>query len=151
LFDLVEPKDKKFIPAFYSVLQDTLVAEDLKQANRIAYGEKRWRVVTVDGKLIEKSGAMTGGGNKQLRGAMSSTFREEGASAETVAALESERDGLEKKYKDVSEEKRATELGLKRKKDHLPRLEVSFEKLQMDLRSLETQLEEENSRIEELK
>ncbi|EIE85270.1 hypothetical protein RO3G_09980 [Rhizopus delemar RA 99-880] len=151
LFDLVEPKDKKFIPAFYSVLQDTLVAEDLKQANRIAYGEKRWRVVTVDGKLIEKSGAMTGGGNKQLRGAMSSTFREEGASAETVAALESERDGLEKKYKDVSEEKRATELGLKRKKDHLPRLEVSFEKLQMDLRSLETQLEEENGRIEELK
>ncbi|KAG1471270.1 hypothetical protein G6F56_002222 [Rhizopus delemar] len=151
LFDLVEPKDDKFAPAFYSVLQDTLVANDLRQANDIAYGEKRWRVVTMDGKLIEKSGAMTGGGNKQLRGAMNSTFRDEGVSAETVADLESERDELEKKYKDISEEKRATELGLKRKKDHLPRLELSSEKLQMDLKSLETQLEDEHGRIEELK
>ncbi|CAO3670170.1 unnamed protein product [Rhizopus microsporus] len=151
LFDLVEPKDEKFIPAFYSVLQDTLVAQDLKQANRIAYGEKRWRVVTLDGKLIEMSGAMSGGGNKQLKGAMSSTFREEGVSAETVADLEKERDELEKKYKDISEEKRATELALKRKKEQLPRLEMSGEKLQMDLKSLEAQLEEEKSRMIEIK
>ncbi|CEG80133.1 Putative Structural maintenance of chromosomes protein [Rhizopus microsporus] len=151
LFDLIEPKDEKFIPAFYSVLQDTLVAQDLKQANRIAYGEKRWRVVTLDGKLIEMSGAMSGGGNKQLKGAMSSTFREDGVSAETVADLEKERDELEKKCKDISEEKRATELALKRKKEQLPRLEMSGEKLQMDLRSLEAQLEEEKSRMIELK
>ncbi|CAI2184798.1 18826_t:CDS:2 [Funneliformis geosporum] len=33
-FDLVKPKDDKLIPAFYSVLQNTLVAENLQQANR---------------------------------------------------------------------------------------------------------------------
>ncbi|CAJ0883347.1 6158_t:CDS:1, partial [Entrophospora sp. SA101] len=64
LFDLIRPKDQKFAPAFYSVLRDTLVAENLQQANRIAYGKYRWSVVTLDGKLIDKSGTMSGGGNK---------------------------------------------------------------------------------------
>ncbi|CAI2184074.1 11428_t:CDS:2 [Funneliformis geosporum] len=61
LFDLVKPKDDKFIPAFYSVLQNTLVAENLQQANRIALGKTRWLVVTLNGELIDKSGTMSGG------------------------------------------------------------------------------------------
>lgn len=151
LFDLVEPKDDRFLPAFYSVLQDTLVAEDMRQANRIAYGQKRWRVVTMDGKLIEKSGAMTGGGNKQLKGAMSSMFKDDGVSAETVAELEKERDDLEREYRNTADEKRATDLALRRKKEYLPKIEVQLEKLQMDMRSLDSQLEDENARLVELK
>jgi structural maintenance of chromosome 4 len=38
LFDLVRAKEERFRPAFYHALQDTLVAADLAQANRIAYG-----------------------------------------------------------------------------------------------------------------
>ena len=53
LFDLISPKDDIFRPAFFSVLQNTLVAKDLEQANRIAYGARRWRVVTLDGQLID--------------------------------------------------------------------------------------------------
>jgi structural maintenance of chromosome 4 len=151
LFDLVEAKDDKFLPAFYSVLQDTLVAEDMRQANRIAYGHKRWRVVTMDGKLIEKSGAMTGGGNKQLHGAMGSMFKDDGVSAETVAELERERDDLERDYRNTADEKRATELALRRKKEFLPKMEVQFEKLQMDMRSLDSQLDDENKRLIDLK
>lgn len=151
LFDLVEPKDDMFKPAFYSVLQDTLVAQDMRQANRIAYGHKRWRVVTMDGKLIEKSGAMTGGGNRQLRGAMSSIFKDDGVSAETVAELERERDDLEREYRNVVDEKRAAETALRRKKEYLPKIEVTLEKLQMDIKSLESQLEDENNRLIELK
>lgn len=151
LFDLVQPKDGKFLPAFYNVLQDTLVAEDMRQANRIAYGHKRWRVVTMDGKLIEKSGAMTGGGNRQLRGAMSSMFKDDGVSAEVVAELERERDESERDYRNCADEKRATELALRRKKEHLPKMEVTLEKLQMDMRSLDSQLEDENERLVQLK
>lgn len=151
LFDLLKPKDQKFLPAFYHVLQDTLVAEDMRQANRIAYGQKRWRVVTMDGKLIEKSGAMTGGGNRQLRGAMSSSFKDDGVSAEVVAELERERDELERDYRNCADEKRATDLALRRKKDFLPKLEVTLEKLQMDMRSLDSQLEDENERLVQLK
>jgi chromosome segregation ATPase len=40
------------------------------QANRIAYGAKRYRVVTLDGDLIEVSGAMSGGGKVKMSGKM---------------------------------------------------------------------------------
>ncbi|CAO3607107.1 unnamed protein product [Mucor fragilis] len=151
LFDLVEPKDERFRAAFYSVLQDTLVADNIQQANRIAYGHKRWRVVTMDGKLIEKSGAMTGGGNRQLRGAMSSVFKDDGVSADVVMELERERDSLERDYRIAADEKRASENALRRKHEYLPKLEMNHEKLQMDINSLESQLEDEEQRLVELR
>ncbi|RIA86033.1 hypothetical protein C1645_741147 [Glomus cerebriforme] len=57
------------IPAFYGVLRNTLVANDIRQATRIAYGNRGWRVVTLDGELIEQTGCISGGGTK-----MSSNF-----------------------------------------------------------------------------
>lgn len=36
----------------------------------IAYGAKRWRVVTLDGKIIDISGTMSGGGSNPARGGM---------------------------------------------------------------------------------
>ncbi|KAJ1952384.1 Structural maintenance of chromosomes protein 4, partial [Dipsacomyces acuminosporus] len=71
LFDLVKPSDPKLLPAFYHALGDTLVAKDMDQARRIAYGKHRHRVVTLDGSVLETSGTMSGGGNRVARGAMS--------------------------------------------------------------------------------
>ena len=39
LFDLVRVNDDKLLTAFYFALQDTLVADSLKQATKIAYGK----------------------------------------------------------------------------------------------------------------
>ena len=72
LFDLVKPKDAKFLPAFYFALRDTLVSPSLDHAMKIAYGARRFRVVTLDGAVIDTSGTMSGGGNKVSRGGMSS-------------------------------------------------------------------------------
>ena len=49
LFDLVQVRDSKLRSAFFYALGDTLVAEHLDQASRIAYGgNRRWaRVVTL--------------------------------------------------------------------------------------------------------
>ena len=49
LFDLVKVREEALRPAFYYAMRDTVVASDLDQASRIAYGaDKRWRrVVTV--------------------------------------------------------------------------------------------------------
>jgi len=58
LFDLVTVKDECFLPVFYFALRDTLVANDLEQATRIAYGRTRHRVVTLAGQLIETSGIL---------------------------------------------------------------------------------------------
>lgn len=54
LFDLVSVADAKIKLAFFYALRNTLVAKDLDQASRIAYGGDRrfGRVVTVAGQLI---------------------------------------------------------------------------------------------------
>lgn len=56
LYDLVCVQDETVRTAFYYALRDTLIAEDLEQASRIAYGAQRFRVVTVGGDLIETTG-----------------------------------------------------------------------------------------------
>ncbi|XP_078003364.1 structural maintenance of chromosomes protein 4 isoform X3 [Phascolarctos cinereus] len=74
LFDLVKVKDEKIRRAFYFALHDTLVANNLDQATRVAFQkDKRWRVVTLQGQIIEQSGTMTGGGSKQMKGRMGSS------------------------------------------------------------------------------
>lgn len=50
--------DKKFDPAFWYVFKDTLVSDNLATARRLMGGR---RLVTLEGELIEKAGAMTGG------------------------------------------------------------------------------------------
>lgn len=49
LYDLVRPRDERLRVAFFHAFSDTLVAGDLEQASRIAYGaDRRWsRVVTL--------------------------------------------------------------------------------------------------------
>lgn len=56
LYDLVRVEDNRVRTAFYYALRDTLVADDLDQASRIAYGAQRYRVVTLGGDLIETTG-----------------------------------------------------------------------------------------------
>ncbi|XP_028321556.1 structural maintenance of chromosomes protein 4 isoform X2 [Gouania willdenowi] len=74
LFDMVRVKDDSVRPAFYFALRDTLVAQDMEQATRMAFQrERRWRVVTLKGQIIEMAGTMTGGG-KILRGRMGSSI-----------------------------------------------------------------------------
>jgi len=56
-FNLVE-FDPKFQGAFWYVFRDTLVVENLDHARALM---GRYRMVTLDGDLVERSGAMTGG------------------------------------------------------------------------------------------
>lgn len=70
LFDLVRVEDERLRPAFYFSLFDTLVANDLAQATRIAFGATRFRTVSLNGDVIETSGTMSGGGRTQFRGKM---------------------------------------------------------------------------------
>lgn len=88
LYDLITCKDPRYARVFYSELGDTLVAKDLAQATRIAYGKRRWRVVTEDGQLIDKSGTMSGGGGKPRQGLMSSKLSAGEISREQAARLQ---------------------------------------------------------------
>ena len=71
LVDLVNTKEERFRVAFYYALRDTVVCDDLSQANRVAFNNgRRWRAVTLTGQLIETSGTMSGGGGKPRSGRM---------------------------------------------------------------------------------
>lgn len=149
LFDLVKPKHPKFAPAFYSVLQNTLVANDLQQANKIAYGARRWRVVTLDGQLIDMSGTMTGGGTRVARGGMSSKPIAE-TSKEQVAKLEQDRDEMERKFHAFQEKQRQLETSIREKSDEIPRLETKIQKIVIEIESARRSLADAQRRVKEL-
>lgn len=149
LYDLVQPREDKFRPAFYSVLQNTLVADDLQQANCIAYGAKRWRVVTLDGQLIDKSGTMSGGGTKVARGGMSAKLVAD-VSKEQVLKLEAERDSLEQDFQNFKERQRELEVALKETQDSIPPLETTLQKAGLEIESLTRNLADAQKRRAEL-
>lgn len=149
LFDLVKSKDPRFLPAFYNVLQNTLVAKDLQGANRIAYGAKRWRVVTLDGQLIDKSGTMTGGGTTVSKGRMSSKLVAE-TSRDQVAKLESDRDTQERTYQEFQTEQRELQATLRDLKERIPETEVMISKIELELESSSRHLADAEKRVREL-
>ena len=155
LFDLVTPKDQKLAPAFYQVLQNTLVAKDLTQANRIAFGGqggKRWRVVTLDGKLIDTSGTMSGGGNRVARGAMSCKIaNDEDVTPEAVARLERDTTKADEALRTFSTSRQEKEDELAALQKKLPDIEMSLSKTEMAMRAGKKRLEEASKRIQELK
>lgn len=149
LFDLIKAKDDKFRPAFYHSLQDTLVAKDLVQANRIAYGAKRWRVVTLDGQLIDKSGTMSGGGNTVKKGLMSSKLVAD-TTKDQVVKLEADRDALEQDFQKFQETQRQLETALRDLNDKIPRLDTKMQKIGLEVESSARNLADAQRRIKEL-
>ena len=149
LFDLVKAKDERFRPAFYSVMQNTLVAQDLQQANRIAYGAKRWRVVTLDGQLIDVSGTMSGGGTRVAKGAMSSKLTSD-TTKEQVQNLEAERDQLEKQFDAFQTRQRELEASLQEKQDEIPKLETAIQKINLEIDTCTRNLADAQKRVQDL-
>lgn len=149
LFDLIKVKEERFLPAFYHSLQDTLVAQDLVQANRIAYGAKRWRVVTLDGQLIDKSGTMTGGGNTVKKGLMSSKLVAD-VSKDQVKKLEVDRDALEQEFQAFQERQKELESALRDLTTQIPQLETTMQKLHLEVESTKKTLKDTQRRVVEL-
>jgi chromosome segregation protein len=96
--DLVD-YDNRFESAFYYVFGDTLVVDTLETARRLI---GTVRLVTLDGDLIEKSGAMTGGFRSRSKLKFKATEEENIRDiAEQITILESERDGILKKIETI--------------------------------------------------
>ncbi|XP_034945801.1 structural maintenance of chromosomes protein 4-like [Chelonus insularis] len=94
LFDLIKVNDERILPAFYYGLQNTLVANDVDQATRIAYGPTRFRVVTLEGELIELSGTMSGGGKSVAHGRMGQKVKRNELSPQDLENLQTELDQI---------------------------------------------------------
>ena len=62
--------DDEYLDAFYFALSDTLIVEDTQTAKKLM---GKYRVITLDGDIFEKSGAITGGAKVKQRSAFSKT------------------------------------------------------------------------------
>ncbi|CEO95476.1 hypothetical protein PBRA_004202 [Plasmodiophora brassicae] len=148
LFDLVNPIESIFRPAFYFALRDTVVANDLDQATRISSsGSRRFRVVTYSGELVDPSGTMTGGG-RASRGAMGSGVAVNGdmpVSAERLEELSSAIARTSVEMKELHQKRRTLRLEhdalqdelrtVRSQKDHAEAARNGLEQLLTDIRS----------------
>ena len=142
LFDLVQVQDERVRPAFYYALRDTLVADDLEIATRIGLGKssngKRWRVVTLDGKLVETSGAMTAGG-RPMRGRMGTEAIVSNSNDQEIAEMEDrlansqdEIRNLQSRKRNLELERQQLESDLVILKQNAPRFEQELQRYKAD-------------------
>lgn len=140
LFDLIVPADPKFLPAFYSKMFNTLVATNLQEAKTVAYGPKRFKVVTLDGKIVDTSGTMSGGGNSFARGAMklssNSVSNESQFSEEDIEQMREELKGIEASVEALNSECQEMESNLRKLKDLKPETEFGIQTVQLDIQLL---------------
>jgi len=160
LFDLVKCDSQEIRLAFYFALRDTLVAEDLEQASRIAYsGNTRFRrVVTLKGEMINENGTMSGGGAKPRGGrmclgskAVASGKSEHSKAAEEAASAEEQLQELTRKVAEARARMAKATSALKTAKQELNHLETSIAKSSMDVQSSKVFANELEIRLPELK
>ncbi|XP_076430339.1 structural maintenance of chromosomes protein 4 isoform X2 [Peromyscus maniculatus bairdii] len=150
LFDLVKVNNEEIRQAFYFALRDTLVADNLDQATRVAYQkDRRWRVVTLQGQIIEQSGTMTGGGSKVMRGRMGSSVIVE-ISEEEVNKMESQLERHSKQAMQIQEQKVQHEEAVVKLRHSEREMRNTLEKFTASIQGLSEQEEYLTVQIKEL-
>ena len=140
--------DDQYAPVFSYVLGDTLVVEDMETA-RAFMGD--FRLVTLDGDLVEKSGAMTGGSRSGSRYSFTATG--EGKLervAERIEELETERAAIED---DIDELDDQLEKAREKRSDALESIrdvEAEIERVEREQAESEADIAEYEERIEAL-
>uniref|UniRef100_A0A673BLQ5 Structural maintenance of chromosomes protein n=1 Tax=Sphaeramia orbicularis TaxID=375764 RepID=A0A673BLQ5_9TELE len=149
LFDMVRVKDDSVRPAFYFALRDTLIAHDMEQATRLAFQkDKRWRVVTLKGQIIEMAGTMTGGG-RVLKGRMGSSIGTE-VSQEELDRMERKLNEKVSKLQGCQERKLQLEENIQRLQPELRDMKNTLEKYAKSMTNLADQETHLKLQIKEL-
>ncbi|BFF94349.1 structural maintenance of chromosomes protein 4 [Drosophila madeirensis] len=148
LYDLVNVEDDRVRVAFYFALRNTLVATDLEQGTRIAYGRQRYRVVTLRGDMIELTGTMSGGGKTVIRGKMGTqvqtkTAESADSSTSQTAALEDmqiQAEELQTRINYCQEQQGRLEREVQTMQQTVQRNEAEYKRLEVSITSLEQQM-----------
>ncbi|PSP28721.1 chromosome segregation protein SMC [Halobacteriales archaeon QH_2_65_14] len=132
--------DEKYAGIFSYVLGDTLVVDDIETARELM-GE--FRLVTLEGDLVEKSGAMTGGSKKGSRYSFEGT---EGTLERVAARI----NDLEEKRRSARDEVRELEDRLEDARDRESDAAEQVREIESEIEKRETEIDETKSRTERL-
>ena len=151
LFDQIKPKHAKFASAFYFAIGNTLVATNMQEATRLAYQEsRRHRVVTLDGKIIDSTGTISGGGNTVNRGGMKASFQVE-ATPEQISQLRAALSRKQNEMRELLDKIENLKSRIRTSKTELSTIETQFSRVEHSLGSLPQQLKDLCARREQLK
>ncbi|WEL21886.1 chromosome segregation protein SMC [Halorhabdus sp. BNX81] len=131
--------DPEYSGIFSYVLGDTLVVEDMATARELM---GRYRLVTLDGELVEKSGAMTGGSSSGSRYSFSDSEGQLQRVAERITELEDER-------QEYREELLGVEERLEDARDRKSEAADQVREIQAEIERREREREETEERIEQ--
>ncbi len=143
LFDFLDIPKSEHRVALYHALGNTLVAENLEDARRMAFKPSRKnRVVTMSGEVIEDSGAMSGGGKAPSRyrlgsgkggNAFEADPRALQKATEQLEVVAQEQQDLQAELAQLKEERLAASR-------HEEKIEIDLRKAEMDVSSLRTRV-----------
>jgi len=148
LFDLVQPAEERFRPAFYHYLRNTLVAKDIDQARAVAYGAQRFRVVDLQGGVIEMSGSMSGGGGRPQTGIMGQQVQQQEQvdpkelqnMEKSIMEVQEEVDGYSRQRSKLEEKIHTLKTSLKGETNTQRKLAVEVNPLKDMIKELEEQV-----------
>lgn len=147
LYDLIQVNNRDILPAFYFSLGDTLVADNLDQASRIAYGSHKFRVVTLKGDMIEIDGSMSGGG-KPRSGGMGTSIKETGT---TGVDDQSVIDELEDELRTIRSEREQLDTTIDSLRTELHSLEKDIQVMGENLNKCQLDVDENEKRLKQYK
>jgi chromosome segregation protein len=140
--------DKIYESAFHYALGDTLIVEDLNVARRFM---GKYRMVTLDGSLVEKTGAMTGGSTQK------SGLKFAQSEDDELAKFKERLEKMEDKSVNLEKQKRETEQKLDEvRRDYssamneLNRKKMELDNLQKMLNDADTTIASRQQKIETL-
>ncbi|WP_135819730.1 chromosome segregation protein SMC [Halostella litorea] len=147
-YNLVDFADE-YAGIFSYVLGDTLVVENIETARQYM-GD--YRLVTLSGELVEKSGAMTGGSKSGSRYSFTKTGKGQlERVAEAITDLQDERDSLREDLRDVEERlddarDRKTDAA-----DQVRSIESEIESTEAEYERVETEIAEMEDELDDLR
>jgi len=150
LVDLIKPTKPEYKVAFFFALQRTLVAKDLDEATRIGLGgAKKWRVVTLQGGLIDNSGTMSGGGQTVAKGGMRASFCQ--YSPDEVKSIVEDYEKSHSQLATFRHEQRQLQEALDLTQKEISEFELREAKCEMDVKSLKKQMDAYEERLKSMK
>ncbi len=134
--------EKKFQPVFRFILRDTVVVDTIETARRLM--DRGYRLVTLDGDIVERTGLMSGGSSER-RGILVSKelVEKERELADKIFNLQKKKDTL------FSELNRAESLR-RQYKEEVNRLTGIVNEMEVAVNILSEKIEDGRKRVEEL-
>ena len=139
--------DDKYLDAFYYALGETLIVEDYDSAKRLI---GKYRLVTLDGSLFEKSGAITGG-DRQSSGLKFSQNQDEELDKykERFAQLQKQYSALEKTREELEAQREKIRANYSNTMTALNSAKIELNNLNNNSQNNEQKIEEYNKTIKD--